>query len=286
MVNGKSQTLVISLVRRKKMSKKKGERQRFKKRKSYLQWLGIFMILGFLILASPIYTNQKVDIPDEVSTNAFLNTKELTMVSKEKGANQQLVFEFAIDDEDQSLLKELANLNYRVEVKTAKGDYQAIRAKVIKVSDDYFAVKLTHVPEEYIAMRLTIIPEKIDPKVDMQEPQDLIYYVHEDKVKDQVKDEDYEQHAINYKVKGYKKEQKAAQKQMESFQATIDLNEELVKKLKDQLPYQVADDQENTENKINSYQQEIETSKTQMKDQEEIIQKLQEKIDRMTKENI
>ncbi|UKD09715.1 hypothetical protein [Enterococcus faecium] len=266
------------------MSKKKGERQRFKKRKSYLRWLGIFMILGFLILASPIYTNQKVDIPDEVSTNAFLNTKELTMVSKEKGANQQLVFEFAIDDEDQSLLKELANLNYRVEVKTAKGDYQAIRAKVIKVSDDYFAVKLTHVPEEYIAMRLTIIPEKIDPKVDMQEPQDLIYYVHEDKVKDQVKDEDYEQHAINYKVKGYKKEQKAAQKQMESFQATIDLNEELVKKLKDQLPYQVADDQENTENKINSYQQEIETSKTQLKDQEEIIQKLQEKIDRMTKE--
>lgn len=268
------------------MSKKKGERQRFKKRKSYLQWLGIFMILGFLILASPIYTHKKVDIPDEVSTNAFLNTKELTMVSKEKGANQQLVFEFAIDDEDQSLLKELANLNYRVEVKTAKGDYQAIKAKVIKVSDDYFVVKLAHVPEEYIAMRLTIIPEKIDPKVDMQEPQDLIFYIHEDKVKDHVKDEDYEQHAINYKVKGYKKEQKAAQKQIESFQATIDLNEELVKKLKDQLPYQVAEDQENTENKINSYQQEIETSKTQMKDQEESIQKLQEKIDRMTKENI
>ncbi|HCR3510892.1 TPA: hypothetical protein ON586_002846, partial [Enterococcus faecium] len=46
------------------------------------------------------------------------------------------------------------------------------------------------------------------------------------------------------------------------------------------------DDQENTENKINSYQQEIETSKTQLKDQEEIIQKLQEKIDRMTKEKI
>lgn len=287
MINGKSQTLVISLVRRKKMSKKKGARQRFKKRKSYLKWLGIFMILGFLILASPIYTHKKVDIPDEVSTNAFLNTKELTMVSKEKGANQQLVFEFAIDDEDQSLLKELANLNYQVEVKTAKGDYQAIKVKVIKVSDDYFVVKLTHVPEEYIAMRLTIIPEKIDPKVDMQEPQDLIiYYVHEDKVKDRVKDEDYEQHAINYKVKGYKKEQQAAKKQIESFQATIDLNEELVKKLKDQLPYQIAEDQENTENKINGYQQEIETSKTQMKDQEEIIQKLQEKIDRMTKENI
>ncbi|HGM4648744.1 TPA: hypothetical protein ACKPV7_002310 [Enterococcus faecium] len=268
------------------MSKKKGARQRFKKRKSYLRWLGIFMILGFLILASPIYTHKKVDIPDEVSTNAFLNTKELTMVSKEKGANQQLVFEFAIDDEDQSLLKELANLNYRVEVKTAKGDYQAIKAEVINVSDDYFAVKLSHVPEEYIAMRLTIIPEKIDPKVDMQEPQDLIFYIHEDKVKDHVKDEDYEQHAMNYKVKGYKKEQKAAQKQIESFQATINLNEELVKKLKDQLPYQVAEDQENTENKINSYQQEIETSKTQMKDQEESIQKLQEKIDRMTKENI
>ncbi|OOL77661.1 hypothetical protein B1P95_17400, partial [Enterococcus faecium] len=96
-----------------------------------------------------------------------------------------------MDDEDQSLLKELANLNYRVEVKTAKGDYQAIKAKVIKVSDD-FVVKLAHVPEEYIAMRLTIIPEKIDPKVDMQEPQDLIFYIHEDKVKDHVKDEDYE----------------------------------------------------------------------------------------------
>ena len=91
------------------MSKKKGARQRKKKKKSYLRWLGIFMILGFLILASPIYTHKKVDIPDEVSTNAFLNTKELTMVSKEKGANQQLVLNL-IDDEDQSLLKELAIL--------------------------------------------------------------------------------------------------------------------------------------------------------------------------------
>lgn len=59
-----------------------------------------------------------------------------------------------------------------------------------------------------------------------------------------------------------------------------------MKKLKDQLPYQVADDQENTENKINSYQQEIGTTKTQMKDQEEIIQKLQEKIDRIKKETL
>lgn len=248
--------------------------------------VGIFTVLGFLILGSPIYTHKKVDIPVEVSTNAFLNTKEITMVSKEKGANQQLVFEFAIDDEDQSLLKELANLNYRVEVKTAKREYQSIKAKVIKVSDDYFAVKLSHVPDEYIAMRLTIIPEKIDPKVDMQEPQDLIFYVQEDKIKDYVEDEDYEQHAINYKVKGYKKEQKEAQKQMESFQTTIDLNEEIVKKLKNQLSYQVVDDQENTENKINGYQQEIETSKMQMKDREEIIRKLQEKIDRITKENI
>lgn len=286
MGNGKSQTLVISLDRRRKMSKKKKPRERFRRRKSYLQWLGIFMILGFLILASPIYTHKKIDVPDEVSTNAFLNTKELTMVSKEKGADQELVFEFAIDDEDQSLLKELSNLNYRVEIKTAKGDYQAIKAKVIKVSDDYFVVKLTHVPEKYIAMRITIIPEKIDPKVDMQEPQDLIFYVHEDKVKEQVKDENYEQHATNYKVKGYKKEQKAARQKIETLQATIKLNEELVKKLKDQLPYQVADGQENTENKINGYQQEIETSKTQMKDQEEIIQKIQEKIDRISKENI
>ena len=31
------------------MSKKKGARQRFKKRKSYLRWLGIFTILGCLI---------------------------------------------------------------------------------------------------------------------------------------------------------------------------------------------------------------------------------------------
>ena len=53
------------------MSKKKGARQRFKKRKSYLRWLGIFTILGFLILASPIYTHKKVNIPDEVSERFF-----------------------------------------------------------------------------------------------------------------------------------------------------------------------------------------------------------------------
>ena len=177
------------------MRDKKAVRQRFTKRRNYLRWLGIFLILGFLILASPIYTHKKVDVPDEVCTNAFLGSKELTMVSKEKGSNQQLVFEFAIDDEDQSLLKELANLNYRAEIKTAKGDYQAIKTKVTKVSDEYFVVKLTHVPEAYVAMRVTIVPEKIDPKVVMQEPQDLIYYVHEEKVKESLKDENYAQHA-------------------------------------------------------------------------------------------
>lgn len=36
MVNGKSQTLVILLVRRKKMSKKKGARERFKNEKVIL----------------------------------------------------------------------------------------------------------------------------------------------------------------------------------------------------------------------------------------------------------
>ncbi|EGP5708348.1 hypothetical protein ACJQ40_001966 [Enterococcus faecium] len=264
------------------MRKPKPTRERFKQRKKYSRWLGVILTLGFLIIASPIYTHKKIDVPDEVSTNTFLGTKELTMVSR-AARGQEFVAEFTIDDEDQSLLKELANLNYQVEVKTAKGDYQAIKATIDKISDDYFVVKLNNVPEGYVAMRLTIVPKKIDPKVDMQEPQDLIYYVHEDKVKERINDEDYAQHAVDYKVKGYKKEQRAARKQIETLQASIDLNKELVKKLEDQLPYQVSEDQETTESKISSYQQENETSKTEINEQQELINKLQEKIDRVTK---
>jgi hypothetical protein len=266
------------------MKKKSAIRTHFNKRQKYMRWLRIFVILGLCIVLSPIYTHKKINVPDEVSTNPFLNSKEMTMVAKEKADAQALVCEFTVDDEDQSVLKELTNLNYRAEVKTAKGDFQSIQVKLKKISDDYLVVELRHVPEGYVAMRLTIIPQEIDPKVDMQKPEDLIYYIHEDHVTKKLKDTRYVQHALAYKVKGYRNEQKDARKQIETLEAGIELNEGLIKKLTDQLPYQVEDDRTSTEGKISHYQEENETAKEQIKGQKELIQTLQEKIDHTSKE--
>ena len=52
------------------MSKKK-EKDNVSKTKKLSSMAGNLYDSRLLILASPIYTNQKVDIPDEVSTNAF-----------------------------------------------------------------------------------------------------------------------------------------------------------------------------------------------------------------------
>lgn len=268
------------------MKKNKKKRERFKIRSKYVRSLKVILILGFLILASPFYTHKRIDVPDEVSANTFIGTKELTLVSKEKNKNQQLIFEFAIDDEDQTLIKELSNLKYQTEIKTAKGDYQSIKSKLMKISDDYFVLKLSNVPDDYLAMRVTILSKKIDEKVDMQKPEELIYYIHESSVKNEQKDKDYLQHAVNYKKKVYKKEQKDLRKQIEALEASIELNDTLIQKLKDQLAYQTSDDQITTEEKINSYQQENEAAKTQIKNQNEAIEKLSEKIDNITKETI
>lgn len=75
------------------------------------------------------------------------------------------------------MIKELSNLKYETEIKTAKGDYQSIKSKLMKISDDYFVLKLSNVPDDYLAMRVTILSKKIDEKVDMQKPEELIYYI-------------------------------------------------------------------------------------------------------------
>ncbi|MEQ6207350.1 coiled-coil domain-containing protein [Enterococcus mundtii] len=268
------------------MKKRKQTRPRFKKRRKYIKWLGILGILSFLILGSPIYTHKSINIPDEVSTNPFLSGKEMKLVEKEKGKNQELVCEFAIENEDQNLLKELTNLTYQVEVKTAKGDYQEIQTKLIPVSKDYLVVQMTHMPEEYAAIRITIKANKIDSQVDMQVPKDLVYYVHQDKVTKELTDHDYAQHAVDYKVKDYQQEVKKAQENIDALQASIELNENLISELTEQLTYQVDEDQEATEQKISNYQEENETSKTQIKEEQETIKKLQEKITHVTKETL
>ncbi len=88
------------------MSKKKEQENVSKNEKVILDGWGSSHDSRPLILASPIDTDKKGrHTTDEVSTNAFLNTKELTHGFKRKGANQQLVFEFAIDDERSKLIK-------------------------------------------------------------------------------------------------------------------------------------------------------------------------------------
>lgn len=268
------------------MQKKKEVRPRYPIRQGYIKGLKVVGVLVLTVLLSPLYTHKSINVPDETNSNPFIGSKTLDLVSKNKDSERGLVLEFAIDDDDQSILKELSNLKYTAEVKTSKGNDQNIKVYIQSITDEYFVMTLENVPKDYYAMRVTIQSEMIDKNVSMDLPMDLIYYVHEENVTTKIKDKHYLSHFVDYRTSKLKDKQRTAKEEIQALEAGIKLNEELVDKLKGQLNYQTFDDQELTEDKINIYNLENESSKTKINDQDEVIKKLQEKIESITVENL
>lgn len=257
---------------------KKNKQDRFVTRKKYIYALFIFFGAWILILFSPLYLHKKIQRVDQVLTQSFIESRNLNIVDRYKNKDD-VVVEFAVDDEDGAITKDLANLNYKYEVKTAKGDYQSIKGSFKKITDSFFVLKLTEVPETYELMKITVNTVPINKDIDTQTQQDMIYYLHQDKIKTVTNTTDFNKDALYFETKNLKKEIETQNKEIAKYKASINLNEELINKLSDDMDYQTEDEKVDSRVTIDNYKVENETSNEQVKAAKEKISDLKKKID-------
>lgn len=261
------------------MSKKHVGRLRFKTRKTYIRVVAVLLSAWILLLLSPLYAQQKVQKVDQVFSQTFIESRELKMINRYKDGDNHLILEFAVDNEDGILTKDLANLNYKIEVKTAKGDYQNIKQDFEKVTDSFFVLDLKDVPENYDLMKVTINGEPINKVIDTQTQKDMIYYLHQDKVKEEIGTVDYDKEAANHEIKILKEQIEVQNKEIEKHSANIKLNNRLIKKMEKEMEFQTDEDKEESKITIDNYRIENETSESQIAVAKEKVEKLNEKIE-------
>lgn len=261
-----------------KKRKKQYGRQKFQSRKNYVRGISILLAIWIVLLFSPLYAQQKVQKVDQVFSQSFIESRELKMVNRYKQDNNGLILEFAVDNEDGTLTKDLANLNYEVEVKTAKGDYQSIKHKFKKVTDSFFVLELENVPEIYDLMKVTINGQPINTVIDTQTQKDMIYYLHQDKVNSSIGQVDYKKEAANHEIANLNKQIETQNKEIEKHQANIRLNGQLIKKLEKEMEFQTDEEKETSKVTIDNYNIENTTLENQVSVAKEKIEKLKEKI--------
>lgn len=261
-----------------KKQKKPAGRQRFQTRKIYVRILMILAAAWIVLLFSPLYAQQKVQKVDQVFSQPFIESRELTIINRYKQGNDGLILEFSVDNEDGSLTKDLVNLNYKVEIKTAKGEYQNIKQKFIKVTDSFFVLELKQVPEIYDLMKVTINGQPINQVIDTQTQTDMTYYLYQDKIHSSNDSVDYDKEAADHEITNLKKQIETHNKEVEKLRANIRLNEKLIKKLEKEMEFQTDEEKESSKVTISNYTIENETSENQVLVAKEKIENLKEKI--------
>lgn len=264
--------------RREPMSKRQEKLRRFKTRRKYVRAMAVLIVAWILIMLSPLYLQQRVQKVDQVFSQPFIESRALKMVNRYKQGKNNLILEFAVDNEDRVLTKDLVNLNYKIEVKTARGEYQDIKQEFEKVTESFFILKLENMPETYDLLKVTINGNPINQVIDTQTQKDMIYYLHQDKVKNEVGKIDYRKEAANHEIDNLKDQIEKQNKEVEKYKANIHLNEKLVEKINEEMEFQTDEEKEESKITIDNYRIENETSESKVAAAEEKIEKLKEKI--------
>ncbi|MGK0607106.1 hypothetical protein [Enterococcus gilvus] len=253
-------------------------RERFKTRKKYIKTLLVLGGIWLAILFSPIYLHQKIQRVDEVFSQSFIESRELTLVRRYRYQKKGLVLEFAVDDADGSLMKDLINLTYKTEVKTANGDYQAIKQRFKKVSDSFFVLALKNMPTDYQLLKVTINGEKINKNVDTPVQKEMIFYLYQTSVKQTIQTLNEQKEEANYENQLLQKQVTKIQDQINNYRANIQLNNKLIKKVQDEMAYQTEEDKKDSQATVTNYQLDNEASTSQINELKKQINTLQEKI--------
>ncbi len=253
-----------------------------KKQKQYLRGLLLMVLIGLVIVASPLYVKGKEEVTEEIRQNPIESNvlMNLTAVSYNQRTHyMEATFNLENSEGDTPELSELVNLVYSIDVASKKNN-QEYKPKVIRVDDQYLVVSIPNVSEEFDYMRFVVTPKSLEKSEEAYEP--IKFYISQAHVKT---DKDlkegsiaaYEQQFVSFKqgqMDGLIKKQEAAIKKSNE---KIRDNKVTIEKLNQEMMYQTTDEQEQTRASITSIEAENTLQKQLIEQSEKAIEKLQEK---------
>ncbi|ELY1999571.1 hypothetical protein SL042_002215 [Enterococcus faecalis] len=253
------------------------------KRKKIFKWFRIFLIVGLVILTSPLYMRQKQEVTSEVTTNSISDSIVMKVRNVKYNPNTQLMqatFNLETTEGSTPDIESIMNLVYSIDV-ASKLNNREYKPDVKRVNDQYLVVTIPMVPEEFDFMRFSVSPKLVDNTKDNSYPP-IKFYVSQKHVKmdKSLKEETMEEYQKQFVVfkqdqidKSIEKENQAIKEENEA----ITVNIEKIKKLESELEYQVEDEKQKTQGTISTLNGDIETRKQSIERHKLTIESLREK---------
>lgn len=229
-----------------------------KNQKKIIKWIFIAIAIGISILTTPIYMPQAKEKTTEITSNILVNNLNMVMdkVSyNPETKDMEAVFYIETNDGKTPELTDLLNLVYKVDVVSKINNLQ-YKPKVVKVNEQYFIIQIPNVPDQYEFMRFDITPEMKNTE-SINSYQSLRFYYDQKKVVTNhslnLKDrEGYLSDFIYFKREQINKEIKKMQKDIKEKQEEVAKNKEMIETLKEEMLYQIEEEQTTTKGTIES----------------------------------
>lgn len=269
--------------------------EKFRKRKAFLSAATIILVAFIGILLSPFYMGAgKVSLTRNYTTDVATNAKLYRMSSTFNPKTGYLVSEFYVgnkeDVNDLSAEKALSNIKYatRAQIQHGTMGNQArfVSTRFQKINDHYFVIEAKDIQPGFNVIRYDVVPELINSKVETDgfTKNTLIkMYARENKIKldTNLKPKAKSAYAKNYLamlIKTYTKKISSSQKKIANAQATIDRDQELIRKMNRKKAIASSSQKEDIESQISDYKQDIDNQTQIIKEAKKTIKEQKENI--------
>lgn len=252
-------------------------------RKKIFKWIRIFLIVGLVILTSPLYMKQKQEVTTEVMSNSISDNTVMKVRNVKYNPETQLMqatFNLESTEGNTPNIESVMNLIYSIDV-ASKQNNKEYKPNVKRINDQYLVVTIPEVPEEFDFMRFIVSPKSIDPtKENSYLP--IKFYVSQKHVKNDrsLKIEsmkEYQKQFVSFKQEQIDKSIEKENQEIKKENEAITSNVEKIKKLESELDYQVEEEQQQTQGTISTLNGDIETRKQSIEQHKLTIESLREK---------
>ena len=236
----------------------------------------------------------KVSLTRSDTEDVVNNAKLYRMSSTFNPKTGYLVSEFYVgnkqDVNDLSAEKALSNIKYATRAQIQHGSMgnkpRFVSTRFRKINDHYFIIEAKGIEPGYNVIRYDVIPQLIDSKVETDgfTKNSLIKkYARENQIKidTTLKPESKSAYAKNYLamiIETYTKKIKSSEKKIAIAQATIDRDNELIRKMNHKKAIASSSQKEDIDSQIADYKQDIDNQKGTIKEAKKTIKEQKENI--------
>lgn len=277
-------------LKEKKQKKKSNVDKVYNKTKGIKLYLGTilgFLILGTLIIFSPLFLGKSYDYQSVKLNDAMNITSSLNLFVDDMEMNRDKgLFKLVVRYEDETGAKSLSNLksDYKLNYITNKGN-DKVKTEVITLSEEYTVIYYKNIPKDFGVISVTVLPRykypDLEPSNDLKD-KEIKFYAVDNKIKENssLKIENknnLQKNTLKYQSKLIKEAIENEIKEVEKLKLSNKLTNKDIKKLEQGMDFETEEGQLEIKNDVNSRKNNIETNNKLIAEIEEKIKQLENK---------